>query len=309
MKYSKSLAPSTIQRLAKIVSTLNPVELVTPTNVEEEKEHWIKIAAKNGFFTNPYFSYDRNRLKEVANLNRELTSAISKLESSLTPESPAEKAIVNILYSRINSAITCTELAASILLKDDKTTNELNLKLYGYPSNIHVTTVLNTSTISWEGDAEQYEVMYRKKTDNTFTSVPVVGTTVTQQNMEYGAYEFWVCSVNGEDKSIYTVFPVVYIYETDCFDALNMYNATFEYGNWNRTGRTPKGYERVEKDATIHDCYLRLLHSKKLETLLGNIEGRRDAIVEAIVEAENAPGVTERRLQGWISNIYQEVDE
>lgn len=163
------------------------------------------------------------------------------------PVSQANKTTTRLLFVWVNT---------DVVVKDSITTIAIdNFQLAkaspsGYPSNIHVTTVLNTSTISWEGDAEQYEVMYRKKTDNTFTSVPVVGTTVTLQNMEYGAYEFWVCSVNGEDKSIYTVFPVVYIYETDCFDALNMYNATFEYGNWNRTGRTPKGYERVDYGPT-----------------------------------------------------------
>ena len=57
------------------------------------------------------------------------------------------------------------------------------------------------------------------------------------------------------------------------------------------------GYKPVEKDASIHDCYLCLLHFGRLETLLGSIDGRRNAIIKAIVEAENAPGVTERRIQ------------
>ena len=67
------------------------------------------------------------------------------------------------------------------------------------------------------------------------------------------------------------------------------------------------GYKPVEKDAEIHDCYLCLLHFGKLESLLGDVNGRVRAIVKAIVEAEDAPGVTERRIQGWIDTIYMEV--
>ena len=46
------------------------------------------------------------------------------------------------------------------------------------------------------------------------------------------------------------------------------------------------GYRPVERDAEIHDCYLCLLHYRKLE---------------------DAPGVTERRIQGWVDTIYGEV--
>jgi hypothetical protein len=67
------------------------------------------------------------------------------------------------------------------------------------------------------------------------------------------------------------------------------------------------GYKPVEKDAEIHDCYLCLLHYRRLEGLLGDVSGRKNAIIRAIVEAENAPGVTERRIQGWVETIYGEV--
>ena len=67
------------------------------------------------------------------------------------------------------------------------------------------------------------------------------------------------------------------------------------------------GYKPVEKDAAIHDCYLCLLYFGRLEDLLGNIDGRRKTIIKAIVEAENAPGITERSIQGWIDTIYGEV--
>ena len=73
------------------------------------------------------------------------------------------------------------------------------------------------------------------------------------------------------------------------------------------TWLTAHGYQPVEFDATIHDCYLTLLYFNRLETVLGDISGRRTAILQAIVEAEDAPGVTMRTLQGWTDTIYEEV--
>ena len=68
-----------------------------------------------------------------------------------------------------------------------------------------------------------------------------------------------------------------------------------------------RGYQPVEFDATIHDCYIALLHFNRLETVLGDVSGRRTAILEAIVEAEDSPGITMRTLQGWADTVYEEV--
>ena len=160
------------------------------------------------------------------------------------PVAQANKTTTRLLFVWVNTDVT---------KKDSLTTVAIdNLQLAkaspnDYPTNIHVTTSLGTSVVSWEGQAEEYEVMYRKKTDDEFETLPVTGNTVTLSDVEYGAYEFWICGKNGEDKTVYTVFPTVYLYETDCFDALNMYNAEFEYGKWqHRTGKEIKGTDRVD---------------------------------------------------------------
>ena len=160
------------------------------------------------------------------------------------PVAQANKTTTRLLFIWVNNDATIRDSITSITIDNFQLAKA---SPNDYPSNIHVTTVLNNSTVSWDGSAEEYEVMYRKKTDSGFTTVPVDGNSVTLENVEYGAYEFWICGVNGEDKTVYTVFPVVYLYETDCFDALNMYNATFEYGSWQyRTGKDVKGTTRVD---------------------------------------------------------------
>ncbi len=131
MKYS---VDTRFQSLADIIIRLNPVELVTPINVADEKARWLD-RAKIGLFTNPYFLYNREALKEASSHNFELTAARATLANGLIPETDAEKVIKKILLSRINNAITATEIAASILLGDDNEVCNLSRKIYGFPSN------------------------------------------------------------------------------------------------------------------------------------------------------------------------------
>lgn len=160
------------------------------------------------------------------------------------PVGQANKTTTRIFFVWVNTDKTITTDNTSVAID--------NLQLAkasptDYPTNIHVTTSLGTSVVSWEGSADSYEVLYRKKSDSEFQSVIATGNSVTLSNVEYGSYEFWICGINGSEKTLYTVFPLIYIYETDCFDALNMYNATFEYGKWQHTtGKKPDGYDRVD---------------------------------------------------------------
>lgn len=62
----------------------------------------------------------------------------------------------------------------------------------------------------------------------------------------------------------------------------------------------------VEHDATIHECYLCILHFNKFETILGDIRGKRKAIVQAIIEAEKHPAVNERSIGKWIETAYKD---
>ena len=117
----------------------------------------------------------------------------------------------------------------------------------GYPENLRVTTFFNSVQIHWDGQADSYEVLYRKKGEKDFAALTTDTTFLSLQNVEYGAYEFWIRGVFGVDKTVYTIFPKVYVYETDCFDALNMYGATFEYGTWNHSsGMVIEGTTRVD---------------------------------------------------------------
>lgn len=161
------------------------------------------------------------------------------------PKAQANKTTTRICFVWVNTSAAKKDSVTTVAIDNFQLAKSFDEA--DYASNIHVSTLLGASTITWDGNAEAYEVMYRKKNEVEFTSVTAMGNSVTLENVDYGAYEFWVCAVNGTDKSVYTVFPVVYIYETDCFDALNMYNARFEYGRWTNTaGKTVMGTSRVD---------------------------------------------------------------
>jgi len=146
------------------------------------------------------------------------------------PVSLANSSNTHLLFVWVNTDVTKVDTLTSIAIDNFQLAkapiNE------DYPSNIHVTTVLGVSDVSWEAQSDSFEVLYRKKGEEKFDTLYVNETKVMLTNVDYGAYEFWISSINEAGKSAYTVFPTVYLYETDCFDALNMYNATFEYGTW-----------------------------------------------------------------------------
>lgn len=116
-----------------------------------------------------------------------------------------------------------------------------------YPDNPHVGSYLGVPSFLWDDNADSYEIMYRKKTEDSFMSAQSFSASLEMAGKDFGAYEVWIRAHRGTDASIFYVYRTLYLYQTDCFDALNMYGATFEYGKWNKTtGLAPTGYTRVD---------------------------------------------------------------
>ena len=70
-----------------------------------------------------------------------------------------------------------------------------------------------------------------------------------------------------------------------------------------------RGYKPVEKDVRIHELYLCILHFNTIETICGDCKGRRGAIINAIVEAEDHPAITFSRVSGWVGAAYGKVGQ
>ena len=138
MKYN-SINAQIIANTATVATKLNPVEVVkgSITNLAEERDKWLK-AFQNRFYCDPQFHYDRSMLRAIAGLQGELAMGRNHLATRIEPETPAEYIMKDILLHRIEGAIQTTELAASILLCDDKSTHEIVQSIYGHPTNTQV---------------------------------------------------------------------------------------------------------------------------------------------------------------------------
>lgn len=138
--FSTSLALA--NSLAHIMLQLNPVEFVTPTNLQQEKETWI-AAAQGGIFGNPRFTYDFDLLTGATNRYLDpLTEVRKNYDSNLRVFSPIDEVIKDILLGRIDDAILTVKMAQSILDHDDRETSSLSRQKYGQPGSDVIATAM-----------------------------------------------------------------------------------------------------------------------------------------------------------------------
>ena len=105
------------EEVRRAISTLNPVEIVTPEGISEIKKDWIKKARK-GVFENPKFSYDRKKLKEVSSKAEMLKDLKIRLIYR-DHEGVARGFAWELIYSALHDAIATVDLAEAILRHDD----------------------------------------------------------------------------------------------------------------------------------------------------------------------------------------------
>lgn len=117
------------ERIRKAIATINPVELVTPKNLTEEKEKWINWA-KAGFFDYPQFHYDKGKLKDTVKKSVELNELKFDL-LGIKRNSAAESFVFNLLYTAVSDAIVSVKLADAILRHDDEAARIAVLRKYG----------------------------------------------------------------------------------------------------------------------------------------------------------------------------------
>lgn len=175
-----------------------------------------------------------------------------------------------------------------------------------YPKNLRVSTSLSSVLVHWDGNADGYEVLYRKKGETLFSSVTTDTTFVSLRNMEYGAYEFWIRGVYADYKTVYMVYPKVYLYETDCFDALNMYGAKFEYGVWSSpTNVTLHGTDMLDYGAaSIRSRHTTHFDRNEIDPRTVTFNNRRDTIAKLHTVPQGKYGSV--RVGNWDSGAQYE---
>ncbi len=104
------------------------------------------------------------------------------------------------------------------------------------PCDMRIVAQKGKTTVSWNGQADYYEICYKRKGDEVFVHESTDSTSFSLQMNEhaYGVYEVWVRGVYGNERTVYAVCPVVCHYGQVSIDALNMPNATYEFGWWKK---------------------------------------------------------------------------
>lgn len=143
MRYSSQEIFKPAKALARDAMALNPVELITPVNVDDEKELWI-AAANEGKFSNPQFKYDHKKLAQAVIHGVQLSGASNILFNCCSPITDIDRAILEILHHRVNDALCTANMAASILLGSNAG-GRFAQRIYGTPDELLVAECLQAA--------------------------------------------------------------------------------------------------------------------------------------------------------------------
>ena len=165
------------EKVHDAIVAINPVEIVTPENANEEKATWIK-KAKNGIFDNPVFTYNQKHLDNIIALRPQLERLRSELETTSCPPDPrdphghvANQFILEHFRTAIEDAIDTTFLAEAIKNGKDDVSKSIIEKKYGYPSKDSFEKALaivknNYENNCFEHTVEQSKIRQRANLDS-----------------------------------------------------------------------------------------------------------------------------------------------
>lgn len=109
---------------------------------------------------------------------------------------------------------------------------------------------------SWNGTADEYELMYSPVGKNDWTLHKVQRNELNLQGIKWGVYEVRLRSICGSDTSVWMHYPLTFIYEAQCLDYLSLDSAVCTWGNTGNPERNVEkldlGYKSRYSSHTIH---------------------------------------------------------
>ena len=216
----------------QIVSTLNPVEMVTPTNLAEAKSQWLE-QAENGIFTNPTFTYNAQLLTTITQTADSLLSIDERISTAKT-YSLADEFYLSYLEQVISDAILTVLMAKSILAQNDLFLASFTLVKYGRPSASlvrHAKTLANTGhttrVTQTELPATDYQRLLDVKLGADFIA-EMFTWTMEQYAKKFPAAQVWPvkilddCSaIDVRDKSSFG-YPIIAIPSTRVVNGIKL---------------------------------------------------------------------------------------
>ena len=145
MKYHNEKAITDAVSIIRKTKT-NPVEMVTAENHEIQKKAFMDAAlpaAEDGceefpVSVNPTFVYNSDLLHEASDNTQCIEDAKKAIEDNLEPEDEGDRVIHRIILDRIDESIVTTEMAKSILDKEDSATAMYARQKYDSPSGVDI---------------------------------------------------------------------------------------------------------------------------------------------------------------------------
>lgn len=117
------------EEVEKLTSTINPIEIVTPINLQEVKVDWID-KARHGLIINPMFYYDKARLEAIIQSEYSLRTLLEKLKEA-GASNPTEEFYLGYLEEAAYDAILTTKMAHAMLNQNHSDLAGVVLEKYG----------------------------------------------------------------------------------------------------------------------------------------------------------------------------------
>ena len=142
------------KRIEDAIATLNPVEVVTPTNLNAAKADWIEKVVENNIFNDPIFAYNYRFLSDTTSHYGDLQMLLDELVALRPSEANISKFFIwEQLCSVLKDGIATTKLAKCILNSDDLATKKYVLEKYGTPSEESLKDALDVARTNSMNDS------------------------------------------------------------------------------------------------------------------------------------------------------------
>ncbi len=117
------------EEVEKLTSTINPIEVVTPLNIQQIKLEWIK-QAKGGYLSNPVFRYNESLLNDIIHNEYDLRVFLEEVNNTNSSNS-AESFYLDYLKDVTYDAVLTVKMAKAMLCQDDYGLAQIILEKYG----------------------------------------------------------------------------------------------------------------------------------------------------------------------------------
>lgn len=111
----------------------------------------------------------------------------------------------------------------------------------GVPTQMHSSVMSKTVTMNWQSSAEAFGLRLHRMGDNVATEVSNILQTEYSTSLQEGVYDIQIRTICSGDTSVWYNFPTTFVYETKCFDYLDL---TDERCSFSLT--TPNDYHGID---------------------------------------------------------------